>query len=155
MNTAELFWRTVGVVVLAGPAHQEHQLPRWAPRPSDAGFRRSTGCGKGVHWRLELPDGRGIHVRDSDDRWHVHWDHVDPKRSLVNHARCDYPPGWVAGCVGTCSSIGASLGAVTGGVAGAAVGALLGLIVGTLGASLGLKKSGRRARRRRQTEGRE
>jgi hypothetical protein len=80
-------WTLLAPLVLALPLHARYLVPREAvPHPEDAGFYRSIGLASAAaHYRLPLPDGRGLHVHEFLDHFRVHWDRVDPSVSLVGH----------------------------------------------------------------------
>ena len=81
-------WDAVAAVVLALPAHQPLEVPRGRlPHPRGCGFYESTGLNRKClhHYRLALPDGRGLHVHVHRRRYLVHWDRVDPSVSVLRH----------------------------------------------------------------------
>jgi hypothetical protein len=138
------FWSAAGLVVMAWGPHEEMRISAAAPHPRKAGFRKSSGKGKGIHWRLCLKDGRGLHVRELRGCYFLHWDHVDPSASLIQHARRDYPPGWMAGCTASGMTLGAGLGAGFGGAIGSLVGTVLGIIIGFTSGAIGLVRGPRK-----------
>ena|SRR5271157_5498742 len=77
------------------PAHADLRLPKTAiPHPLDLGFEFSIGepHGQVADFRAELPDGRGLHIRDMAHTWLVHWDRVFPRMErIVDHLREDSP----------------------------------------------------------------
>lgn len=81
--------------VLTLEAHEELLVPKnLIPHPFELGFEISFGEPKGqvADYRAELPDGRGLHVRDLVSRWSIHWDHVFPSlKRWVDHLREDSP----------------------------------------------------------------
>jgi len=81
--------------VLQLPAHEDIQLPKSAiPRPEGLGFSLSLGepHGQVADYRAELPDGRGLHLRDMSSHWSIHWDHFFPSlEHWVDHLREDSP----------------------------------------------------------------
>src|SRR5688572_6869984 len=80
-------WNAVALAVMALPQHGKLRVSRDAvPHPSGCGFYRSIGLNvKARHYRQALADGRGFHVHEYDDHYHVHWDAVDPSVSLLRH----------------------------------------------------------------------
>ena len=81
-------WNAVALAVMALPKHGKLRVPRdTVPHPAAAGLYRSTGLNRQClgHYRHALPDGRGLHVHEYEDHYHVHWDAVDPSVSLVGH----------------------------------------------------------------------
>lgn len=93
MPTMELLtaWRGVAVAALALPRHERLVVPRAAvPHPESAGLYRSVGLARNCrHYRHALPDGRGLHVHEHADAYHVHWDAVDPSVSVLRHLLSD------------------------------------------------------------------
>jgi hypothetical protein len=81
-------WNAVALAVMALPKHGKLRVARdTVPHPSACGLYRSTGLNRSCtsHYRHVLPDGRGLHVHEYADHYHVHWDAVDPSVSLVRH----------------------------------------------------------------------
>ena len=81
-------WNAVALAVMALPKHGKLRVPRDAvPHPAEAGLYRSVGLNRRctAHYRHALPDGRGLHVHEFADHYHVHWDAVDPSVSLLRH----------------------------------------------------------------------
>lgn len=76
------------------PAHQEVVIPRFSEAHLLAkGYRTSMGepHGQREDYRRKLPDGRGLHVKDYEDRMTIHWDKVDPSVSRIRHLIYDAP----------------------------------------------------------------
>jgi hypothetical protein len=84
-------WQAVALAALALPRHDKLVVPRdRVPHPRDAGLYPSIGLAKRCrHYRRALPDGRGLHVHEYADRYHVHWDAVDPSVSVLRHLLSD------------------------------------------------------------------
>ena len=63
------------------------------PHPTSAGFVRHTGDPRGQRADYRRPelDGAGIHVKEYADRFHVHWDRVDPTENMLGHILADAP----------------------------------------------------------------
>ncbi len=84
-------WEAAITIVLTLPLHARYRVPRHViDCPTDAGFYTSTGlqsCKR--HYRLPLPDGRGIHVHAHERHYDIHWDRFDPKHSLTRHLIVD------------------------------------------------------------------
>jgi hypothetical protein len=59
--------------------------------PIRFGFRKSVGWRKGAltNWRLALPSGRCIHVREYRDIFKIHWDIADPRHNPLRHLMYD------------------------------------------------------------------
>lgn len=95
-------WIAIIQEVLEYPAHTDLAVSKSdVTNPLDWEF--TVGGGKSVgqmsNYRVGLPDGRGIHVKEYEDRYQVHWDKVDPERNPVGHLLSDAPveTGIVAG----------------------------------------------------------
>ena len=84
-------WRGVAVAALALPRHDRLLVPRdRVPHPEAAGLYRSVGLARNCrHYRHALGDGRGLHVHEHHDAYHVHWDAVDPSVSVLRHFLSD------------------------------------------------------------------
>lgn len=89
-------WTAVAAAVMALPQHGKLRVPRdRVPHPAAAGLYRSVGLARRCrHYRHALPDGRGLHVHEYDDHYHVHWDAVDPSVSLLRHLLHDVAHAW-------------------------------------------------------------
>jgi len=82
----------VWTVRYAMPPHEEFKIPAYClPHPERAGFRQSIGGAPGVHYRLLLPDGSGVHVRLYKGYYYVHWDIRDPSVDPIGHLLHDAP----------------------------------------------------------------
>lgn len=81
--------------ILRYPAHDEVAIPKDAiPHPLEIGFELSVGepHGQVADYRIELSDGRGLHVRETRGFWRIHWDHVFPSaKRWLEHLREDAP----------------------------------------------------------------
>lgn len=80
-------WLTVVDATLELPQHAKLKVSRGdLPHPSESGLYPSRGMARRCrHYRHALPDGRGLHVHEYPDHYHVHWDAVDPSVSLARH----------------------------------------------------------------------
>jgi hypothetical protein len=80
-------WQGIALAALALPQHEKLVVPRQGlPHPMSAGLYLSVGLARRCrHYRQALPDGRGLHVHVYADRYHIHWDAVDPSVSLARH----------------------------------------------------------------------
>jgi hypothetical protein len=89
------------------PAHQDVEIAKSdVPHPLREGFKTRIGDPKGQNadYGMCLPDGKGIHIREYQDKYLVHWDKVDPPRDPIGHLVND-APHWIA--------IGGLVGALT------------------------------------------
>jgi len=66
--------------------------------------------GQMADYRYALTDGRGIHVREYDGTYAVHWDEVDPSVNVVGHLVRDAPGVVLLGAL----ALGLILGALEG-----------------------------------------
>lgn len=96
MNSRDRVWkrwraRWVGVImnVQRLPPHVDLFIRKSLNEdPKLFGFRKSLiawkkGCIS--NWRLNLPNGRSIHIREYTDHFRIHWDFADPKRNPLKH----------------------------------------------------------------------
>jgi hypothetical protein len=70
------------------PPHVDLSIKRaQVEEPRHFGFRKSVGWKKGSlrNWRLALPNGRCIHVREYRDHFKIHWDIADPRKNPFKH----------------------------------------------------------------------
>ncbi|MFC4551821.1 MULTISPECIES: hypothetical protein [Halorussus] len=90
-------WDGIVARVLRETHHVDFHVAKDAvPHPKSEGFVRHTGDPRGQYADYRRPelDGRGIHVKEYRDRFHVHWDKVDPtgsRRAMWNHVLVDAP----------------------------------------------------------------
>ena len=87
-------WGDVTRAVLNLPEHKDLKVMKWSvPHPLEAGFREGLGdpVGQKANYRLALPNGRGLHVKEYDHHYLIHWDRVDPSIDLVGHIIEDAP----------------------------------------------------------------
>jgi hypothetical protein len=87
-------WSCVIEGVLHLSKHQDLKVMKGAvPHPLEVGFKASVGgpAGQRADYRLSLPDGRGIHVREYEDYYLVHWDGRDPSVDPIGHVMEDAP----------------------------------------------------------------
>lgn len=127
-------WNAIVDIVLNLRPGQDYSVPKkLAPHPSTVGFAQSLGMPKGEtgHWRYALPDGRGVHVREFDTEYRIHWDRVDPHVDLIGHLRVDAPGVWIVLCGGLCALALMAIGK------GWKSGALLGCLLGAMTVSPG------------------
>ena len=105
------------------------RIPKdWFPHPLRIkGMRQGIGLlrGQSADYRMRLPDGGALHVREYPAYYKAHLDQVDPVLDPLDHLRRDAPEVFTAA--------GLALGAITGALvapraptAGAAVGSVVG-----------------------------
>ncbi len=89
-------WNTIVQLVLKYPPHQDLKVDKSAVlHPLKEGFVRRIGelQGQIADFGRRLPDGRGVHIREFDDHFLVHWDKVDPS-DPIGHLVQD-APHWI------------------------------------------------------------
>lgn len=124
-------WMTAITAVLQGTAHRDFVLPKaGTPHPRDIGMKESVGEPQGqlADYRMPLPDGKSIHVREYEWEYRLHWDTFHPAVDWVNHLRYDAPHWWiiltvaVGGIIGCVASEDRAKGFICGAVCGLAFG---------------------------------
>ena len=119
--------------VLNNPEHEDLIIPKaMLGNLSEFGFCESIGELQGQlrDFRLALPDRRGIHIREYNDYYKMHWDIVDPHTDPMNHLRYDAPHFFVVGALALGMLIGAAYtprNRRVGGIYGALIGLCFGL----------------------------
>jgi hypothetical protein len=98
MSTTPLVARheLIETILLRGP-HEDVVFKRSdIPHPLDMGFELAVGAphGQAADYRLELADGRGIHIRDMRTGWAAHWDHMHPTLSRWWDHLANDAPEW-------------------------------------------------------------
>ena len=81
-------WADVVRTVLANPVHVDTSFAKSTlPPPTSSGFVASIGELKGqlADWRLPLPDKRGIHAVEFENKYSAHWDNKDPTMDWLGH----------------------------------------------------------------------
>ena len=87
-------WGDVARAVLNLPEHIDLKVMKWSvPHPLEAGFREGLGdpVGQKANYRLALFDGRGLHVKEYDNYYLIHWDRWDPSIYPLRHIFEDAP----------------------------------------------------------------
>ena len=87
-------WFTIEIIVLRRPCHEDLRIEKWrVQHPSSAGFYYSIGEERGqkADYRKCLDDGRCLHVKEFQNYYLVHWDHVDPFNNPIGHLIVDAP----------------------------------------------------------------
>lgn len=87
-------WSSAIDHALSLPVHQDLELSKQdLPHPTEAGFVLSVGdpAGQQADYRLPLDDGRGVHVKEYEITYKIHWDHKDPGRDIIGHIVEDAP----------------------------------------------------------------
>lgn len=89
MNT----WRDVEQFLRTKGYHAKLTVEKPFQDPLRAGFYVSTGmpAGQIKDYRLQLEDGKGLHVREYATTYQAHIDEVDPRTSVVAHMFADVP----------------------------------------------------------------
>jgi len=102
LNWGEKSWEEVIEKVLTQPKHKDllvkkSKLP---DLPPEFQFRYGDGDGQIANYGLALEDGTGIHVKEYDDFYKIHWDQKDPNVDPLGHLIHDSPQWIVIGAVG-------------------------------------------------------
>ena len=63
--------------------------------PSYFNKRLATPAGQLNDFGLALKDGKGIHIKEYEDHYTIHWDKIDPSVSTLGHLYEDAPE-WLA-----------------------------------------------------------
>ncbi len=106
-------WNAVIEMVLSKPAHIDVMVSKLeVPHPSTAGFVEHFGddAGQLANYRLPLPDGREVHVKEYREDYSTHWDNSSAIRNPLGHLLRD-APFWVF-CAVALIVVGAFLGGV-------------------------------------------
>lgn len=91
-------WKDIVRAVLNLLEHEDLKIMKGVVlHPSKVGFRKAIGepVGQKADYRLAFPDGRGIHVKEYDHYYLIHWDKKDPKIDPLGHLLED-APHWLA-----------------------------------------------------------
>lgn len=81
-------------ITLKKPVHEEWRISKnFIPHPLTMGFYPSVGdpCGQIRDYRVALTDGRGIHSREYNLAYGLHWDNRDPSLDPLGHLIEDAP----------------------------------------------------------------
>ena len=104
--------------------------------PTEAGYRRSSGLpmGQSKDFRQARSDGRGLHIREYESVYRLHWDECEPGASLLGHLSADTPRLFLAYSFTAGAGLGALASYFISGrqiLGGALVGSLVGALLGT------------------------
>ena len=96
-------WKQAINDILSQPAHDEvlYYFDEIEELPSYFKERLGTPAGQLNDFGVALKDGRGIHVKEYDDYYTIHWDKVDPSVSKLGHLYEDAPGILAAGIIGS------------------------------------------------------
>ncbi len=81
-------WKVIIEIVLSKPAHIDVPVSKFeVPDPLLAGFEKHFGdfAGQVANYRLPLPDGREIHVKEYNEDYSAHWDNTSAIRDPFGH----------------------------------------------------------------------
>jgi hypothetical protein len=91
----DYFWAINVNSVLCLPPHQEMRVSKFsATHPLKVGFVRTyieEPKNQMADYRMTLPDDRGIHVREFEDCYVIHWDKTCPLVNPIEHLNRDAP----------------------------------------------------------------
>ena len=94
-------WEQVINEVLAQPKHTDIVVEKYRvpPVPSDFKSRPADDDVQIADYGLALEDDTGIHIKEYDDCYKVHWDTKDPSVDPLGHLFYDSPKWLVVGAV--------------------------------------------------------
>ena len=94
-------WEQVINEVLTQPKHSDITVEKWRlpSLPNDFKPRMADDDGQIADYGLALEDETGIHVKEYDDYYKIHWDTKDPSVNPLGHLVYDSPKWLVAGAV--------------------------------------------------------
>src|SRR5713226_4545388 len=81
-------WKEIIERVLSKPAHTDVlTFKSEVPHPLSVGFVRHIGdlAGQTADYRLPLPDGRELHVKEYAEDYSSHWDNSSAVRNPLGH----------------------------------------------------------------------
>ncbi len=81
-------WNAIIEIVLSKPAHTDVRISKLeVPHPLVAGFIEHFGdsAGQLANYRLPLPDGRELHVKEYTEDYSTHWDNSSAIRNPFGH----------------------------------------------------------------------
>ncbi len=90
--STSLSWKNVLDFVLAIPPHKDISIPKiHLPHPSVSGFIEHFGDlgGQRGDYRLPLPDGKELHVKEFDKSYRAHWDKTSAINNPLGHLFSD------------------------------------------------------------------
>lgn len=95
MNTES--WETIVLEVLEKPAHEEIWVDKAKIRdPEKVGFKRIFRFDDKKHYGLLLGDKKGLHIKEYEGHYAIHWDYFDGSRYPIQHLRYDAPAIWIS-----------------------------------------------------------
>lgn len=94
-------WEQIINEVLTYPKHTDITIEKWrvSPLPNDFKPRPADDDGQIADYGLALEDETGIHVKEYDDYYKIHWDKKDPNVNPIGHLVYDSPKWLVVGAV--------------------------------------------------------
>lgn len=97
LNHGYYTWENVIDIVLTHPAHTEIIVEFWMvpPLPNYFTSRPADASGQIDDYGVGLEDGKGIHVKQFENCWTIHWDKKDPNQDPLGHLYHD-APHWLA-----------------------------------------------------------
>lgn len=127
-----LEWRSIIQKVLKKPPHSDLRVPKSKViPPEEVGFEsRSRMNDAKKNYGTCLTDGRGIHIKEHETIYTVHWDISDSSKYPFGHLRNDAPGWWTVLTTGGSALLGGLFsedrkkGAIKGGVFGLIFGLL-------------------------------
>lgn len=104
-------WEQMIGTSLGYPPHTDIIVEKPMVPPIPAYFSRRFGDSDGqkADYGAGLTDGRGIHLKEYDNYYKIHWDKRDPKRDPIGHLYHDAPHWLAAIILGSAIGIGYGL----------------------------------------------
>lgn len=104
-------WEQVIATALNYPAHTDIivGLKMVPTLPEYFSKRMADNDGQKADYGLGLPDKKGIHVKEYDDHYKVHWDKRDPKTDPLGHLYHDAPHWLIILILGLTAVVGGAL----------------------------------------------
>lgn len=87
-------WKEFSDFILQYDAHQDIEFDKRFFRKEDLQALQSIWAdsdGQKENYRISLPDGKGIHIKEYENTFKVHWDKSDPRTDPIGHLLKDAP----------------------------------------------------------------
>lgn len=111
MTEDRIYWNEIEDQVLRRPPRDEIEISKnKIVHPKNSGYKISSmGSPKGqsIDYRKSLADNRGLHIREYENKYKIHWDEKDPRENPLVHLKKDSPE-WLVGLT-ILGSIGAGI----------------------------------------------
>lgn len=93
LNPGRYNWNGVISTVLTLPKHEDLLVEKWMVPEIPQEFKPRFGDSDGQieDYGYALEDGKGIHIKEYDTYYKVHWDERDPGKDPLGHLIKDAP----------------------------------------------------------------